>query len=244
VALLLATLQPIEAIQGRRVAYATSGQLTGSWTNSVTYAGVVFWRSGAGLNEDEQHTLLHLARNTVTAFLERGTAPALDVAQYDLTPGLRTLGAAFVTLRNRAELRGCIGHIVAVQPLYASVAENAYHACLDPRFRNNPVTSHEVSDLHIEVSVLTPMRRLLDPRDVRVGTDGLLIVRGRNRGVLLPQVPIEQGWNREQFLGQACLKAGLPVSAWRDPQTEVYRFSAQVFGEEDRGAPARSDAER
>ena len=79
------------------------------------------------------------------------------------------------------------------------------------------------------------MRRLLDPREVRVGIDGLLIVRGSNVGVLLPQVPIEEGWNRAQFLAAACRKAGLAADAWQDPQTEIYRFSAQVFGEEERG---------
>ena len=112
-----------------------------------------------------------------------------------------------------------------------SVVENAQHACVDPRFTNMPVTIEEVPNLDIEVSVLTPMRRLLDPNDVRVGTDGLLIVQGRNSGVLLPQVPIEEGWNRDQFLAAACLKAGLSADAWRDQQTEIYRFSAQVFGE-------------
>jgi AmmeMemoRadiSam system protein A len=122
-----------------------------------------------------------------------------------------------------------------VLPLYHSVAENAYRACRDPRFRQQPVTSSEVPNLEIEVSVLTPMRRLLDPNAVRVGTDGLLIVSGRNRGVLLPQVPIEQGWDREEFLAGACLKAGLPANAWRNPNTEIYRFSAQVFGEAHHG---------
>ena len=244
VSLLLETLLPFDDLAGRRVAYATSGELTGDFTNSVTYAGIVFWHIGAGLDESEQRTLLHLARNTVADYLGHGTTPTLDVERYELTPRLESLGAAFVTLRNSGELRGCTGHIVAVTPLYRSVADNAYQACLDPRFRNNPVTNREVPDLQVEVSVLTPMRRLLDPRDVRVGTDGLLIVRGRNRGVLLPQVPIEEGWGREQLLAGACLKAGLPSDAWRDAQTEIYRFSAQVFGEEELGVSAPPERER
>jgi len=231
IALLLETLQPFDDVESRRFAFATSGELTGDFTNSVTYASIAFWHIGAGLERSEQRTLLQLARSTVTDYLNRGTDPVVDVADEELTPRLESPGAAFVTLRNAGQLRGCIGHIIAVKPLYESVAENAYNACRDPRFTRDPVTSRELSHLDIEISVLTPMRRLLDPRAVRVGTDGLLMVRGRNRGVLLPQVPVEQGWDREEFLAEACLKAGLPVDAWRDPQTEIYRFSAQVFGE-------------
>jgi len=231
ISLLLETLYPYDDIAGRRIAFATSGEKTGDYTNSVTYAGIAFWRIGEGLNRDERQTLLQLARNTATDYLAGNSPPSVDVNSYHLTPRLASLGAAFVTLRNDGELRGCIGHIMSVVPLYHSVAENAYRACIDPRFRQQPVTLHEAPDLEIEVSVLTPMRRLLDPEKVRVGTDGLLIVSGRNRGVLLPQVPIEQGWGREEFLAGACLKAGLPADAWRDPNTEIYRFSAQVFGE-------------
>lgn len=244
VALLLAALQPFDDVEGRRVAYATSGELTGDFTNSVTYAGIVFWRIGAGLDENEQRFLLSLARSAVTQYLDRGQEPMVYVEQHELTPRLQSPGAAFVTLRNAGELRGCIGHIFAAKPLLQSVAENAYEACLDPRFRDNPVTTAEVSDLRIEVSVLTPMRRLLDPREVRVGVDGLLIVRGENVGVLLPQVPVEEGWNRDEFLAGACLKAGLPPDAWRDPETELYRFSAQVFSEAEHGGLERLTRER
>jgi len=239
VALLLETLQPFADIQGRSIAYALSGDIAGDFTNSVTYSGVGFWRFGSGLNENEQRTLLRLSRDVVTDYFDRDTVPAVDVEQYELTPRLESLGAAFVTLRNAGELRGCIGDIVAKKPLFLSTAENAYQASLDPRFEENPVTRFEVPDLQIEVSVLTPMRRLLNPRDVRVGIDGLLIVRGRNAGVLLPQIPIEEGWDREQFLAAVCLKAGLPADAWRNPQTEIYRFSAQVFDEEELGTAER-----
>ncbi len=244
VSLLLETLMPYDDIEGRRLAYATSGEITGDFTTSVTYAGIAFWRIGAGLDQTEQRLLVRLARNIVSDYLNSLETPTLDVNDYDFTPRIESLGAAFVTLRNEGELRGCIGHILPMTPLFQSVAENAYQACLDPRFRDNPVTSSEVSDLEIEVSVLTPIRRLLDPQDVRVGTDGLLIVRGRNRGVLLPQIPIEEGWNREQFLSGACLKAGLPANAWQASLTEIYRFSAQVFGEGELGTqltPERSD---
>lgn len=122
--------------------------------------------------------------------------------------------------------------MVAVRPLYASIIENACQACQDPRFTAEPVTEKEAPELSIEVSVLAPMRRLLDPKNVKVGRDGLMMVRGRNRGLLLPQVPVEQGWDREAFLSYTCRKAGLPLDAWKEPDTEIYRFSAQVFGEE------------
>ena len=235
VALLLETLQPFDDIQGRSIAYALSGDITGDFANSVTYSGIGFWRFGPALSETEQSTLLQLSRDVVTDFLDHDSVPTLNVELYELTPRLESPGAAFVTLRNGGELRGCIGDIVAMKPLFLSAAENAYQASIDPRFAENPVTHDETPDLQIEVSVLTPMRRLLDPQNVRVGTDGLLIIRGRNVGVLLPQVPIEEGWDRQQFLAAACLKAGLPSDAWRNPQTEIYRFSAQVFGEEDFG---------
>lgn len=241
VSLLLETLQPLENIAGKRVAYATSGDMTGDYTNSVTYAGIVFWRIGAGLEESEQQTLLQIARSTVTEYLQSGGTPVLELDAGELTPRVKSLGAAFVTLRNDGELRGCIGHTFPVAPLYQSVADNAYQAAMDPRFRQDPVTAEEISEIEIEISVLTPMRRLLDPQKVRVGVDGLLIARGRNRGVLLPQVPIEQGWDREEFLAAACLKAGLRTDAWRDPQTELYRFSAQVFGESEHRLGSRSE---
>jgi AmmeMemoRadiSam system protein B/AmmeMemoRadiSam system protein A len=244
IALLLSVLEPREDIDGRRIAYDTSGRITGEWSNSVTYASIVFWQTGAGLTEGEQQILLRIARNTVSSHLATGEVPAVDLEQYDLTPRLTTPGAAFVTLRNGTELRGCIGHITAVRPLFMSVAENAYWASQDPRFQSNPVTFDELQQLEIEISVLTPMRRLLDPKKVRVGRDGLLIARDQDRGVLLPNVPIEQRWDREEFLAGASVKAGLPAHAWKDPQTEIYRFSAQIFGEQDHSAAARPKGER
>jgi AmmeMemoRadiSam system protein B/AmmeMemoRadiSam system protein A len=233
VALLLETLQPFDDMQGRSIAYALSGDITGDFTNSVTYSGIGFWQFGTGLNDGEKSTLLQISRDVVTDYFDSDTVPTVDVERYELTPRLASSGAAFVTLRNAGELRGCIGDIVAMKPLFLSAAENAYQASMDPRFQEEPVTRDEVPDLQIEVSVLTPMRRLLNPLDVRVGTDGVLIIRGRNAGVLLPQVPIEEGWDREQYLAAACLKAGLPADAWQHPQTEIYRFSAEVFGEEE-----------
>lgn len=232
IGLLLKTFEPWDDVRGTQVAYETSGRLTGDWTNSVTYAAVAFWRAGEGLAREEQATLLRLARDTVAEFLKSGRPPAADPAKYDLTAALKTPGAAFVTLKNKGDLRGCIGHVIAAVPLYESVIENACHACRDPRFTDNPITAKELPELSVEISVLAPPRRLDDPKKIQVGRDGLVMARGRSRGLLLPQVPGEQGWNQEQFLQGTCRKAGLPPDAWKDPQTEIYRFSAQVFGEE------------
>lgn len=231
IALLLATLESQRDVRASRLAYDTSGRITGDWTNSVTYAGVAFWRPNAELTDAEQQTLLRLARNTLITFFDSSSTDADQ--QYESTPELLAPGAAFVSLKNGDELRGCIGHMAAVEPLYMSVARNAFWASQDPRFEFDPVTPDEVSDLSIEISVLTPLRRLYDPETVEVGKDGLMIVRGENQGVLLPHVPVEEGWDRDQYLAAACLKAGLPIDAWEDPETEIYRFSAKTFGEKD-----------
>ena len=123
---------------------------------------------------------------------------------------------------------------MAVGPLYESIVQNAREACKDHRFVANPITEAEAPALTVEISVLSPTRRVHDLETIVVGRDGLIMARGRNRGVFLPQVPGEQGWDRTQYLTHLCGKAGLPSDAWKDPQTEVSRFTAQVFHEEKR----------
>lgn len=142
---------------------------------------------------------------------------------------LEELGA-FVTLREKGQLRGCIGLITAKKPLYLGVRDAAAFAAVqDPRF--SPVTQEELPRLDYEISVLTPFRRVLDVKEIRVGRDGLLMIRGGNEGVLLPQVATEQGWDRKTFLEEACRKAGLPRQAWQDEATDIFAFSAIVFDE-------------
>lgn len=232
IGLLLKIVEPWEDIRAARVAFDMSGRQTGDWQNSVTYASIAMWRGGQGLTAAEQRTLLALARDTVTQFLKTGNRPDADPKKHDLTAALKADGAAFVTLKNAGRLRGCIGHIMAVGPLYQSIVENACQACKDFRFVDNPITSAEVPALEIEISVLTPTRRLHDLEKIVIGRDGLIMARGRNRGVFLPQVPVEQKWDRTQYLTHLCGKAGLPPDAWKDPATELYQFSAQVFHEE------------
>lgn len=231
IGLLLKILEPWDDVRGGRVAYDTSGNLTGDWANSVTYAGIAMWRAGEGLAAAERATLLRIARDAVAEFTKSGKTLKADGGKYDLTVALKSPGAAFVTLTNAGQLRGCIGHVMAVKPLYESVIENACNACRDPRFTRRPITAVEVPALSIEISVLSPMRRLDDVKNIRIGRDGLMLVRGWASGLFLPQVPVEQGWNLQQYLTELCGKADLPDGSWKDPKTELYRFTAQVFGE-------------
>jgi len=137
---------------------------------------------------------------------------------------------AFVTLTVDGRLRGCIGHIVGVEELWRAVQGNALAAAFeDPRFP--ALSGDELDQVKIEISVLTPLLRV-SPEDVVVGRDGLLVERGPSRGVLLPQVAIEYGWDRETFLDRACHKAGLEIGSWRETETSVSVFSAEIFKED------------
>mgnify|MGYP000275532530 CR=1 FL=1 len=229
VALLLRILSMQGGAQAVRTAFDTSGQITGDWTNSVTYQSFVFTPRRGTLGPNEQQSLLALARQTVSGYLKGEGPPTVDPEQ--LPAALRAKGACFVTLENRGQLRGCIGNMVAQDPLYQAVIHNAISACQDPRFVTNPVTAAELDELHIEISYLTPMKRVSDPNDIVIGQHGLLIGLGPNRGVLLPQVAYERGWSRSEFLAETCRKAGLPRDAWKRPEAEIYSFEAEVFGE-------------
>ncbi len=139
---------------------------------------------------------------------------------------------SFVTWKKDGELRGCIGSVEPVRPLWADVEANAVHALLrDPRFP--PVTAGELPRCSLEISVLSPFVPVSDPlQAVEVGVHGLLVERGPCRGLLLPQVAVEWGWDAPTFLAHACRKAGLPENAWRDGRTVVSTFAAEVFGED------------
>ena len=237
IGLFLKAVEPYTNLRAARVGMDMSGEMTGDWTNSVTYGSLVFWRSDEGLTRAEQQTLLGLARKAVVHFLETGKTLEVGADEASLTPALKARGAAFVTLTNAGRLRGCIGHIQGVEPLYRSVVRNACHACEDYRFRSNPITKDEVKDLMIEISVLSPTSRVEDIESIVIGRDGLIMERGQRRGVFLPQVPIEQGWDRLDYLIHLCGKAGLPTGAWRDSATTLSRFTAQVFREKEDASP-------
>ncbi|MCK4342881.1 MAG: AmmeMemoRadiSam system protein B [Phycisphaerae bacterium] len=217
---------------GVRAAYDTSGKISGDWSNSVTYQSFVFSRRPGTLNSAQRAELLRLARQTVTAFLKGEVPPQVDADK--LPAAIRNDGGCFVTLENHGQLRGCSGNMVAAGPLYEAVIRNAVSACQDRRFVNNPVTAEELAQLHIEISYLTPMKRVAKPEEIVIGRHGLLISLDWQRGVLLPQMAYERGWTRAEFLAQTCRKAGLPSDAWKQPKAEIYSFEAEVIGEPER----------
>lgn len=178
------------------------------------------------LTRDEQECLLGIARASVEA-AARGEEYKLPP---DLPAALREPGAAFVTCKTRSgELRGCIGLIEAKLPLAETVADMGRAAASrDPRFP--PIGAGELGDIRIEVSVLTEPKPIA-PEEVEVGVHGLIVQRGWTRGLLLPQVATEHGWDAKTFVEHTCQKAGLPRDAWRRPDTEILAFEAEVFRE-------------
>lgn len=177
------------------------------------------------IDPDDRKRLLEIARASVSARV-CGRPFAPPPAGGDLA---RPSGA-FVTLTERGELRGCIGYPESDEPLACVVAHCAAAAAIsDPRFP--PVEPHEVPKLHVEISVLGPIMPVSDPAEILVGRDGLIVQRGLRRGLLLPQVATDWGWDRDTFLAQTCVKAGLAPDAWKHG-AQIFRFEAEVFGEE------------
>jgi AmmeMemoRadiSam system protein A len=178
----------------------------------------------AGLSPEEREELLRIARSALATHIAREKLPGGTPAYENLTAP----GSAFVTLRSGKRLRGCIGYTEPHAPLYRTVQECVVAAATeDPRFPR--VTNRELAFLRIEISVLSPFAPIR-PEDVVPGVHGLMIRKGEQRGLLLPQVALEQGWNRETFLSQVCVKAGMPTDAWKK-EAELYSFTAEVFGE-------------
>ena len=180
------------------------------------------------LSNQEKQFLLQLARDTIITFLTSGNKKR----EKYFSDNLKTPTGVFVTLHEAGDLRGCIGYVEGVKPLQDAVIDNAVSAAFsDPRFM--PVGTDEVEQLDIEISVLTPLELVQNTEEIEVGKDGLLMKRGYNQGLLLPQVATEQQWDRETFLQHTCMKAGLPIDAWQDDETEIYKFSAIIFGEKE-----------
>ncbi|MEA4855501.1 MAG: AmmeMemoRadiSam system protein A [Solidesulfovibrio sp.] len=176
------------------------------------------------LTDEEKASLKDLVRLRIAARLA-GRDPA---SPRPPTGKLREPHGAFVTLTLRGRLRGCIGHIVGDRPLFETIGDMAEAAAFgDPRF--TPLTREEFQDIAIEISVLSPLTPCPDPALVEVGRHGLLVRRGARSGLLLPQVPVEWGWDRETFLDQTCRKAGLEPGCWRHPDTKLSWFEAEVF---------------
>lgn len=178
------------------------------------------------ISEADKQRLLQLARDSIRAHLTGEAIPSLAGA----SPMLCELRGVFVSLHRRGQLRGCIGYLEAVKPLGQAVVEMATAAAFhDPRFL--PLRETELADLDVEISVLTPMQRLAQSQveNIQVGQHGLYIEKGSSRGLLLPQVAVDFRWDRTTFLQQTCCKAGLPPDAWKDPDTRIFTFTAEIF---------------
>jgi len=238
-AILTAAL-PDDAV-GKKLCYYKSGDMENNYEHSVSYVAAEFYTEIAKkkseeknedydkLTENEKQTLLKIARDTLTMHVEGKGKP--DLKNYNLTPRLKENAGAFVTLHERGQLRGCIGYIQGIAPLAETVRENACNAATkDPRFP--PVQPSELKDIDIEISVMSPLRKIDSPEEVIAGKHGVILKKGWHQGVFLPQVATEQGWDRETFLKHLGLKAGLDMNAYKD--AELYVFTAEVFGEKEK----------
>lgn len=222
------------ATRAQLLKYANSGDITGDKSRVVGYGAVAFVRDEASakpvrivLSGRDRDDLLKIARTSVESMVRdrKPYAPTVPTSEALLQPR-----GVFVTLTIDGQLRGCIGYVSPVEPLYLAVRDVAALAAVrDTRF--SPVAARELPNLQYEISVLSPFHHVLDVKDIKVGQDGLLIRRQEFEGVFLPQVPIEQGWNRATYLEEIGLKAGLPRDAWKDEAADLFTFTALVFAD-------------
>lgn len=227
------------ANKGKVLKYLNSGDVTGDRSRVVGYGAGVFYKTAGekekmkeekkigvdlGLNEEEKKALHHIARTVIENKARGKTVPEFKIE----SPILKENRGAFVTIHQRGQLRGCIGYIEGQGPLHKTIEEMAEAAAFrDPRF--TPVKEKELPELELEISVLTPLKRIQDVNEIQVGKHGIYIKKGWYSGLLLPQVATEYGWNRQTFLEHTCQKAGLPSNAWKDKDIEIYIFSADIF---------------
>jgi MEMO1 family protein len=223
------------ANQAMVLKYANSGDTTGDHSRVVGYSAVALVKAPSenikqppfSLAPREKSDLLALARKSVEFAVREKKAyePAASASE-----SLNQERGAFVTLKESGALRGCVGYTSAVKPLYMTVRDTATLAALrDTRFQ--PVSPSELPQLEYEISVLSPLRRVTDFRQIKVGQHGLLMKNGIYQGVLLPQVPVEERWDRQTFLEETCAKAGMRSGCWKDENTDIFMFTAVVFGE-------------
>jgi len=223
------------------IQYDTSGNVTGDYTNSVSYLAAAFtgeWSKGTQvipdsiettLSEEDKHQLLKLARASFTYYVNHGKTAAPEQLSVTVSEAMKQVRASFVTLKKDHALRGCIGEIYPSQPLFKSVLTNAVKSAVaDHRFR--PVGIEECAELTVEISALTPPRTVSGYQDIIIGKHGIVLSKSGQSAVFLPQVAPEQGWDVPQTLRQLSLKAGLPEDAWKE-NTQFMVFEAIVFGE-------------
>jgi hypothetical protein len=227
------------ANQGKVLKYLNSGDVTGERSRVVGYAAGVFYKTAGGkekmkeekkvgvdlgLTEEEKRTLHQIAKTVIENKARGKAVPDFKIE----STTLKENRGAFVTIQKRGQLRGCIGYIEGHGPLYKTIEEMAEAAAFrDPRF--SPVKEKELPELDLEISVLTPLRKITNVNEIEVGKHGIYIKKGWFSGLLLPQVATEYGWDRQTFLEHTCQKAGLPSNAWKEKDTEIYIFSADIF---------------
>jgi AmmeMemoRadiSam system protein B/AmmeMemoRadiSam system protein A len=227
--------------------YANSGDTAGTKDQVVGYLSAVVYRKGVSeepgrgaaktegtvkkdqrlLNDKQQKRLLEIARESITSYVRDGKRKSFTETDAVLNSPM----GAFVTLKEGGELRGCIGNMVGRGPLYKTVADMAIEAATgDPRF--STLSKGEIDKIDIEISVLSPMKKVYNNDEIKIPGHGVMVKRGFASGVYLPQVATETGWTKEEFMSSLCAhKAGLASDAWKDPATEIYTFTAEVFGE-------------
>lgn len=178
------------------------------------------------LTETEGKRLLQMAREAIETYVRKHEAAEFKADE----PALKTDSGAFVTIHKHGELRGCIGTFASPNPLYKTVTDMAISAAVkDPRFA--PLNVSELDEISLEISVLSPLKEIKHTDEIVIGAHGLYIVKGRNHGVLLPQVAVEHNMDKESFLEHTSIKAGLNPGAWQDDAT-IFTFEAQIFKEE------------
>ncbi|WP_321530993.1 AmmeMemoRadiSam system protein A [uncultured Desulfuromonas sp.] len=179
------------------------------------------------LSTKEQAILLDIARTAIVSHVRHSDVCVVPREERRLN----IKRGCFVTIKQDGKLRGCIGNFQSEIPLFKEVSQMAVASSSnDPRFY--PMKEEDLDKFSLEISVLSPLVKIAAPEDIQVGKHGIYMERSHYRGVLLPQVATENHWDRTTFLSQTCLKAGLPPEAWQDSDTDIYIFSAQVFGEE------------
>ncbi len=218
--------------EGRLLHYANSGDIeSGDKSQVVGYTSIVFIAEELEtneLNKQEQEKLIEIAKKSVETFVNSGQKPQISNSFSKLEKHL----GAFATLKKKDQLRGCIGRFQPDIPLYEVVRDMAIAAASeDHRFK--PVTKEELKDLNYEISVLSPLEKVNSWKEINLGKHGVQIKQGVHSGVFLPQVAEQNNWDLDTFMNVLCTqKAGLPSDCWKDPQTEIYIFTAQVFGED------------
>jgi hypothetical protein len=235
-ALIYAKLRGIKHVEVLK--HANSGDTSGDKSRVVGYSSVIFYNDllGSSPSQDDglralslaqKKELLKIARNSIETFVKTGKVPDITIKD----ARLNEIEGAFVTITKHGALRGCIGNIIGQGPLYETVRDMAVAAASqDPRF--SPLTAGELKDIDVEISVLSKPRRVKDASEIQLGKHGVIVSAGGHQGVFLPQVADQTGWSKEEFLSQLCSqKAGLPPGAWKDPDTALYVFTADVFSE-------------